>query len=117
LDEKLYPNPREFNAFRFARSENLHNVFSNIASKDDPSKKVKPKSSVTLDDSFLGFGFGKHACPGRFFALNEMKLFVAYLVQHYDIEHLKVRPKPVEFMWYKLPSDAATIRVRRREGA
>ncbi|KAF2177794.1 ent-kaurene oxidase [Zopfia rhizophila CBS 207.26] len=93
------------------------NVFSNIASRDDASRKPKPKSSVTLDDSFLGFGFGKHACPGRFFALNEMKLFVAYLVQHYDIEHLKERPKPVNVMWYKFPSDKATIRVRRRQGA
>lgn len=89
LDEELYLNAYEFNPFRFMRSDSLHNVFSSIISRHDPSRKPKPKSSVKLDESFLGFGFGKHACPGRFFALNEIKLFVAYLVRHYGIEHVK----------------------------
>ena len=49
------------------------------------TKTNKENSTVTLDDAFLGFGFGKHACAGRFFVLNEMKIFVAHMVMNYDV--------------------------------
>jgi cytochrome P450 len=34
----------------------------------------------------MGFGFGRHACPGRFFAANEIKLIVARLLMDFDIK-------------------------------
>ncbi|KIV86966.1 hypothetical protein PV11_02540 [Exophiala sideris] len=36
--------------------------------------------------TYLGFGHGKHACPGRFFAANELKLLLAYLLVNYEIQ-------------------------------
>ena len=33
----------------------------------------------------MSFGFGRHACPGRFFAANEIKLILARLLLDYDI--------------------------------
>lgn len=32
------------------------------------------------------FGYGTHACPGRFYASNQMKLLIAQLIVHYDWE-------------------------------
>ena len=40
--------------------------------------------SVTKEN--MSFGFGRHACPGRFFAANEMKLIMARLLLDYDIK-------------------------------
>lgn len=34
----------------------------------------------------MPFGYGKHACPGRFFAANEIKVIVINLLRKYDIE-------------------------------
>ncbi|KAI7784792.1 cytochrome p450 [Diaporthe eres] len=32
----------------------------------------------------MGFGHGAHACPGRFFAANEVKIALAHLLMKYD---------------------------------
>lgn len=31
------------------------------------------------------FGYGKHACPGRFFAGNELKLILVKMLEKYEI--------------------------------
>lgn len=41
---------------------------------------------VATSPTYLGFGHGRHACPGRFFAANELKLLIAYLLTRYDIQ-------------------------------
>ncbi|EXJ93891.1 hypothetical protein A1O1_02284 [Capronia coronata CBS 617.96] len=41
---------------------------------------------IATSPTYLGFGHGRHACPGRFFAANELKLLIAYLVMRYDIQ-------------------------------
>lgn len=60
MDPKIYPNPEKFDYTRFLK----------------PSKEgVTPTNMFTqtsLDN--LTFGYGKHACPGRFFAGNEIKV-------------------------------------------
>jgi len=33
---------------------------------------------------YIGFGHGMHACPGRFFAGNELKVALAHLLLKYD---------------------------------
>lgn len=33
----------------------------------------------------LGFGLGNQACPGRFFAVNEMKVVLARLLNGWDL--------------------------------
>ncbi|KAF2175388.1 cytochrome P450 [Zopfia rhizophila CBS 207.26] len=116
VDEAIYPDAHRFNAFRFTQPGAVRNIMDPITPKENTERQgeQKQKSTVTLDDSFLGFGFGKHTCPGRFFALNEMKIYVAYMLQNYEIEYLKERPKSADIIWLKLPLNGATVRVRRR---
>ena len=40
---------------------------------------------VSVNPLNLLFGYGRHACPGRFFAANEIKMFLATTLQMYDV--------------------------------
>lgn len=39
---------------------------------------------VSTSPEHLVFGHGKHACPGRFFAGNEIKVVLIFLLMKYD---------------------------------
>lgn len=39
---------------------------------------------VTTTADFPAFGYGHHACPGRFFAAHEVKLVMCHLLLKYD---------------------------------
>lgn len=40
---------------------------------------------VAANEDNLAFGYGRHACPGRFFAASEIKIILAKLILDYDI--------------------------------
>ncbi|KAL1917627.1 uncharacterized protein VTP21DRAFT_4020 [Calcarisporiella thermophila] len=44
----------------------------------------KAKTAVKPGVDFLSFGFGKHTCPGRFFAISEIKYLAAILLRGYE---------------------------------
>ncbi|KAG2224161.1 hypothetical protein INT45_000176 [Circinella minor] len=51
------------------------------------------RPSTKIGDDFLVFGEGKHACPGRWFALQEIKTVVSLLIRDYTL-----KPNgPIEF--------------------
>lgn len=39
---------------------------------------------VSTTTDFMAFGFGTHACPGRFFAAHEVKMAMCHLLLKYD---------------------------------
>jgi cytochrome P450 len=107
-DDAIYANAHVYDPFRFAQRSEPHpdSRFRNAINVN--------KSTVTLDDSFLSFGVpGRWACPGRFFALLELKIFAAHLLLNYDVEFLAKRPGPIYIAWARYPRDAR-IRIRRR---
>jgi hypothetical protein len=124
-DEAIYPNANEFQPFRFAQSQRIDNVadaFRDMEGgandKDAARSNGQAKSSATLDGSFLSFGYGKHACPGRFFALNELKIFIAELLLKYNIEYVgNDRPRTMPILWLNVPNffTSPKVRVQRRE--
>ena len=75
----------------------------------------KQKTAVQINDGFLSFGLGKHACPGRFFAVQALKVMLGYLLIHCDFELRTERPKFVEIGDGIIPSEKAKIKVRRRK--
>ena len=54
--------------------------------------------------------------PGRFFAQNELKAMMAYMLMHYDIkpEHEGVRPKDAYQGFSVIPDAKARVLFRKR---
>ncbi|OAL53555.1 cytochrome P450 [Pyrenochaeta sp. DS3sAY3a] len=106
-DGSVYDDPDTYLPFRFAQP-------STTTSSSPSSSPQPPRHAVTLDPTFLAFGVpGRWACPGRFFAIMELKIFVAEMLLHYDVEFLERRPGPVYALWSRYPPDVG-VRVRRR---
>jgi len=104
-DNHFYENAMKFDAFRFSRArEGSSSVLDG-----------KNQSIVTTSETFLSFGHGRHACPGRFFAASELKLLLAYVIMNYDVKPLPSRPPNANLAGTILPPMKATIEVKRRK--
>lgn len=60
----------------------------------------------------------QHACPGRFWAENEMKMMVAYLLMHFDVRLVGAAGVLPDrwFCFGASPNAATRIQLRRRTG-
>ena len=66
---------------------------------------------------YLTFGYGRHACPGRFFAAAELKLMLALIVMNYDVKLEGPHPEPVWFMTSCIPNPKGEVLFRKRAAA
>lgn len=116
-DPLIYPSPDYYDAFRFSRPREEANSNSDSSSPVDTTETLRLKNTgiVTTSDTFLPFGHGRHACPGRFFVALELKMLLAYMVMNYEIEPLPTRPPNKWFGQTLIPPMKATIKVRRRD--
>lgn len=73
-DPAYYPSASTFDGFR-------HHELRQGGTAIDHARN----QFVTTNESNLAFGYGRHACPGRFFAANEIKMIVARMVLDFDI--------------------------------
>jgi cytochrome P450 len=76
MDPTLYPDSATFDGFRFAK----------LREGGGPADNAK-NQFVTTNEQNLNFGHGRHACPGRFFAANEIKMIVARMVMDFDFKN------------------------------
>ncbi|KAJ9609815.1 hypothetical protein H2200_006144 [Cladophialophora chaetospira] len=129
-DENLYPEADKYKPFRFIELRDKIPDTAQSAEQADKEKAYLDKahlSFIATSPSYLGFGHGRHACPGRFFAAQELKLLLAYLLTRYEIQMVMegglggnwnrkgVRP---ECFWAgpnHVPPTGAKVRVRRRK--
>ncbi|KAG7093467.1 hypothetical protein E1B28_007143 [Marasmius oreades] len=72
-DDCYYPDGNTFNGLRFYEM------------REGDGESLKHQMVTPTSDYFL-FGSGRHACPGRFFAVNELKALVAHMLLTYDIK-------------------------------
>ena len=87
FDPNLFgPKPYEYQYDRFVKKANQPNA-----------------------PSVMPFGCGIHMCPGRFLAINEIKMLVALLFQHMDIEFVHMTEEDKEEYRKKLPYDYAKM--------
>ncbi|KAM6503778.1 Cytochrome P450 [Amanita muscaria] len=49
---------------------------------------------LSLGVDYVLFGHGRHACPGRFFVVNELKVMLAHVLLNYDIKMVDGRGHP-----------------------
>ncbi|KAK5995867.1 Cytochrome P450 monooxygenase ATR2 [Cladobotryum mycophilum] len=104
VDERFFPNPDQFDPFRFYRM------------RQESAEASNRWQFTSISDTYINFGAGKHACPGRFFAGNEIKLVIAYFVINYDIRLKKgeQRPKPMALVMTKAPNQDTEFEFKRR---
>ncbi|KAF8994955.1 cytochrome P450 [Cyathus striatus] len=101
-DDKIYPSSQDFDAFRFLK----------VSGEDENDQKYQ---MVSLSPDYIAFGYGSHACPGRFFAVNELKAMSAYLILNYDVK-LPTSQRPANW-WFEqnmMPNHNATVMFRKR---
>ncbi|PGG99977.1 hypothetical protein AJ79_08339 [Helicocarpus griseus UAMH5409] len=106
-DPEFYPSPSTFDGFRFVPDTTA-------------SHQQGPPSFVTTNASNLSWGYGKHACSGRFFASNEIKIIIAYFLLNYDFKFAKDRkdrPKNFSYELQNMPDPTVEIMIKRRPGA
>lgn len=132
-DGERYPEPERFRPFRFAEKRAAVVVASSAAAGEKGKEQgtgtgtgttglgggylEKARQAFTTTSAeYTGFGHGRHACPGRFFASAELRLMLAYVVMHYDFEFVETRPRNVWFTVQRVPDMKATVRVKRRPG-
>ena len=74
-------DPKSFDGLRY------YNMRVQLMRTGLDDKEVAGKHQfVSVSNSSMMFGYGKHACPGRFFAGNEIKLILAKLLMTFDIK-------------------------------
>lgn len=103
-DESVFENPDQFDGYRFYKMSQNPNT-------------EKMSHLVATSPQHLGFGYGKHSCPGRFFAASEVKIALVHILLKYDIKLDESGPLPHAFnIGYIMNSDhQAKVLIRRRK--
>lgn len=79
---------------------------------------------VTTSSESFAFGYGSHACPGRFFASAEIKIVLIELLRFWEFRFKgdlegkggeEKRPKNTEFQLGVSPNVKAEVEFRRRK--
>ncbi|KAJ7683435.1 cytochrome P450 [Mycena rosella] len=78
-DPENYQDAATFDGFRFSRERTDHGE-----TNEHPS--VFSRYMVSTAHDHVAFGYGNHACPGRFFAAAALKTIIAHLLIHYDVK-------------------------------
>lgn len=60
------------------------NVTRSTVEEMDPTQSLN-KACTSPAKDFTTFGMGKHMCPGRFFAVQEIEMSLIYLLKHFEI--------------------------------
>ncbi|RYP33120.1 hypothetical protein DL767_004905 [Monosporascus sp. MG133] len=72
-DPEYFTNPEEFEGFRFYEK------------RSSAKSEANRHSFAAIGPENLAFGFGKTACPGRFFAGAQIKAVLANIILNYDV--------------------------------
>ena len=98
-----------FDGFRFAQLRSV------------PGQENKHQFVTTSPES-MNFGHGNHACPGRFFASNEIKVVLIELLRSWDFR-LKgdvnavggERPSNIDHKMAVMPDMSVELEFRKRK--
>lgn len=113
LDATHYEEPHSFKPWRFCdMSQAEIDEGSTSARMSGKYDMVQPSKS------FMVWGIGRHACPGRWYAAMVIKHLMAYIVLNYDIrlpDSAKgKRPANLQVAGMCLPNRSAKLLFKRR---
>ncbi|KAJ4349461.1 uncharacterized protein N0V89_008076 [Didymosphaeria variabile] len=104
-DPSFCKDPEVFDGFRW--------IMPGVREPEVPA----PPSFVTTNPSNLAWGYGKHACSGRFFASFEIKMVMAHILLNYDLKFEKrrvERPANIAFELQNAPDPSIKVLFKRR---
>lgn len=102
-DGSIHEDPNKYDGYRFLRM------------RDVPESQHKAHL-VSTSPEHLAFGHGEHACPGRFFAANEVKIVLINILLKYDFKFPEGTKPNVLAYGFGLNSDpTVSLSIRRRE--
>ncbi|KAH6845698.1 cytochrome P450 [Chaetomium sp. MPI-CAGE-AT-0009] len=110
MDPSNYKEPERFDAFRFSRE------FDEAENAGSPLPAGKRELMTNVTATFLPLGYGRHACPGRWFVAQMVKQAAAYILLNYDVEVTKRPGKRQSLLNFMLPPENAEMRVRWKHG-
>ncbi|KAI6022896.1 hypothetical protein PISMIDRAFT_672792 [Pisolithus microcarpus 441] len=102
-DSTVYQNPGMFDPLRFYK----------LRSNGTESARHQ---MVAVNQNYLPFGYGKHACPGRFLAADELKTMLAHVLISYDVkfEGRDTRPSSIKWDTASMPDPTVRVMFRKR---
>ncbi|GLA07505.1 hypothetical protein AnigIFM60653_008736 [Aspergillus niger] len=104
-DPNIYPDPETFDAYRFLKL------------RETPGYETMAQA-VSTTPQHLAFGLGKHACPGRFFAIALLKIILCHILLEYDFKIADGWSPTVRkygFIWQADPVAKVSVRRRKEE--
>ncbi|KAI0444734.1 cytochrome P450 [Xylaria telfairii] len=108
LDPEYNKDPEKFDAFRFSRD------FEGLDEAGLRARAQERELVVTPTLSFLPLGYGRHACPGRWFAAQTMKQALAYIILNYDVELVGKSITRKALVNTMVPPVETKMRIRRK---
>lgn len=104
-DTSLFPEPDTFKGDRFLKM------------RKQPGQENRWQF-VTTSPEHLAFGHGKHSCPGRFFAANEIKVIMIHLLMMYDWKATEEGIKKDKVFGAESEADpTAKVMIRERDSS
>lgn len=101
-DSEIWPNSETFEGHRFLR----------MRQEGDPNSW----QFAFVGENSINFGAGSHACPGRYYVSQEMKIMISHLLLNYEIKWPEGKSRPADMIHdFATPPDAtAQIMIRKR---
>ncbi|KAJ5885887.1 hypothetical protein N7504_011723 [Penicillium tannophilum] len=102
FDDEFVQKPLEFDGLRFYDLANT-------------SETPEIFRYTSTNPHYLQFGDGRHVCPGRFFAADELRLILAYLLLNFEIKIQGGLPKDFKIKRHNLPHLGVNILLKKIE--
>lgn len=101
-DPDVYEDPDVFDPWRFLKMRK--------------AGQMNKYYFAYVSEQTLAFGSGNHACPGRGFADQQIKLMLLYLLTHYDMKwpEGKSHPRPTPHDMFNGPDITANVLLRSK---
>ncbi|KAI0538638.1 cytochrome P450 [Xylaria digitata] len=106
-DPEVFDNADTYDPLRF------HNLRQHA--KETSTESGALNQFVSVSANSLNFGYGRHACPGRFFAANEIKMIFANALMKYDLKLAgdeTARYPNMEFAHMSIPNPSKHIMLK-----
>ena len=103
FNSDFYPDAGKFDGNRFYNNR-----------KANP-QTAGQQSYTAANLTNMSWGYGRHACPGRWFADAEIKVILIHLLAGYEVRLPDGKPRPasIEYETQNLPDRSATVMIRR----